>query len=133
MAEVGLHIVDYLVFAATLVACLGIGIYHSLTGGKQKTSGEYLLGNRKMTLIPVSMSLMVSYISTNSLMGFPAEMYSFGTQYWLGLFGSSLGVFIGITLFVPMLYPLKMTSVNEVGFFKKNLSNSSRKCCSLFY
>ena len=62
-----LHVVDYLVFAATLVISLGIGVYHSLAGGKQQTTDEYLLGDRQMRLIPVTMSMMVGFILISSI------------------------------------------------------------------
>ncbi len=44
----GLYTADYIVFALMLLVSLGIGIYYSLTGGKQKTTGEYLTGDRKL-------------------------------------------------------------------------------------
>ena len=112
-----LHIVDYLVFAATLVSSLGIGIYFSLTGGKRRTNAEYLLGNRAMGIIPVTLSLMVSFISTASLLGYPAEMYAHGTQYWMGSIGIALGSVLATFLCIPVLYPLKLTSVNQVCLF----------------
>ena len=114
MEPVHLHWVDYLVFVATLVISLFIGVYHSQAGGKQKTTGEYLLGNCRMGLIPVTMSMMVSYISTISLLGYPAEMYAFGAQYWIGCFGIGLGSLMATYIFVPLFYNLKITSVNEV-------------------
>ena len=113
-AKPQLHIVDYVVFAATLAISLGIGVYHSFVGGKQKTIEEYLLGNRQMGFIPVTLSMMVSYISTINLLGYPAEMYAFGAQYWLGVFGVVLGACLASWVFVPLFYPLQLVSVNEV-------------------
>ena len=126
-----LHIVDYLVFAATLVISLGIGIYFSLTGGKQRTNAEYLLGNRAMGIIPVTLSLMVSWISSNSILGFPAEMYAHGTQYWVGSIGIALGSVLAIVLCIPVLYPLRLTSVNQVCFFKTLPSYISMVCTEM--
>ena len=54
---------DYVIFAATLAISLGIGIYYALTGGKQKTTKEYLLANRNMGTFPVALSIYVSHIS----------------------------------------------------------------------
>ena len=59
-ANVNTSIVDYIVLAGVLIASLGIGIFYSY---KQKTSEEYLHGGRRMPLIPVSISLVVSFIS----------------------------------------------------------------------
>ncbi len=85
-----------------------------MTGGKQKTTSEYLMGNRKMQFIPTTVSLMVSYVSSILLLGYPAEMYGFGAQLWVSVFGFFLGAAGGALLFVPVLYPLRLTSVNEV-------------------
>ena len=59
--------------------------------------------------------MVVSVVSTNTLLGVPAEVYSYGAQF--GLYG--IGVIFATTFvgafFVPLMFPLKMTSANEVG------------------
>ena len=42
------HVVDYVVFLATIAVSLGIGVYFAVSGGKQKTNEEYLMGDRNM-------------------------------------------------------------------------------------
>ncbi len=113
-AKIGLHPGDYAVFGVTLVISLCIGIFHSMTGGRQKTTDEYLMGNRKMKVLPVTLSFTVSYISTILILGFPAEIYSFGGQIVVTLIGVWLGTVFACIVFVPLLYPLRLTSVNEV-------------------
>ena len=51
-----LHIFDYVIFGILLAISLGIGIFHSLFGKKNKTTEEYLMGNRQMSPIPVTLS-----------------------------------------------------------------------------
>ena len=46
--DVGFHWADYLVFAATLLIALGIGVFQAFTGDRQKTTKEYLMGNRSV-------------------------------------------------------------------------------------
>ena len=77
--------------------------------------GEYIHGNREMGLIPVTMSMMVTFISTLTILGYPTEVVVYGPQYWIGGFGLVLGVLLATWVFVPIFYPLKLTSVNEVG------------------
>jgi len=48
---------DYAVFGLTLAVSVAVGIYHACTGGKQRTTDEYLLGNRQMHWMPVAASL----------------------------------------------------------------------------
>ena len=112
-----LHVSDWLIFGLMLATSLGIGVYYACTGDKQRTTKEYLLGNRNMRLIPMVMSLTVSHISTVTILSYPAEMYFHGIQYWLGNFGNAIGATLSAFVFVPVFYPLKLISVNEVCFY----------------
>ena len=60
------HIVDYIVFAVSILASLGIGIYFAFAGKKNADNQEFLMGGRNMKLIPVAISLVVSFLSTIS-------------------------------------------------------------------
>lgn len=53
---------DYTVFVFMLIACGCVGIYF---GFIKKSSGtdEYLMGGRNMKILPVSLSLVASFIS----------------------------------------------------------------------
>jgi len=73
------HPADYIIFAVTIVVSLGIGIYYALSGGKQRTTSEYFVGNRQMAILPVAISLMVSFESSIMMLGTPAEVMSNGT------------------------------------------------------
>ena len=108
------HWLDYTLFIATLAVSLGIGVFQALTGGRQKTTQEYLLGNRQLSMIPVSISMFMSFFSSIMVLGNTAEMYTRGVQFWLAFVGSSLGYLISIFVFVPLLFPLKLTSAYEV-------------------
>lgn len=52
-----------------------------MSGGRQKTALEYLLADRGMPILPVSFSLMASFMSAISIMGLTREIYMFGTQF----------------------------------------------------
>ncbi|XP_069103671.1 sodium-dependent multivitamin transporter-like [Argopecten irradians] len=108
-----LVLADYLVFAAALLVSLAIGVYYALSGGRQKTTKEYLLGNRKMSIIPVGLSLMVSFESSIMMLGFPAEVYTYGIQYWWFTVGFMLSQLVAIRIIVPLIHPLRVTSVYE--------------------
>lgn len=55
-------IVDYAAFTLLLVLSAIIGIYYGFVSKKkQNTTAEYLLGGQKMTLLPIAISLIVSY------------------------------------------------------------------------
>lgn len=110
------HIADYALFGATIAISLFIGVYYALSGGRQRTTSEYLVGGRKMQYLPVAISLLVSFESSIMMLGMPAEMYVYGVQmcisYWGGLLANVMSVFI----MVPLLHPLQITSAYEVIF-----------------
>jgi sodium-coupled monocarboxylate transporter 8/12 len=56
---------------------------------KQNTS-DFLLGGREMTLFPVTLSLMASFLSAILVLGVPTEIFYNGTMYWMISFGMSV-------------------------------------------
>ena len=54
---------DYVIFTVTLLISLGIGVYYAMTGGKQRTTKEFHMADRSMSIIPVALSVYVSNIS----------------------------------------------------------------------
>src|SRR6218665_3415167 len=110
-----LHWADYLILVVFLAISLGIGIYHSLTGGRQRTIAEFIMANRLLKVIPTSISLLVSIVSALLLLGTTAETYSYGTELILFYILSVAAALIIVErLIVPWLYPLKLVSVFEV-------------------
>jgi len=59
-----------------------IGCYFGLCTGRQKSAQDYLMGGRNMSMLPVALSLVASFISAITVQGEPAEIYTNGTQYW---------------------------------------------------
>ncbi len=60
---------DYVVFGAMLLVSSLIGLYYRLSGGKQSTASEYLMGDRDRSELPVAFSLMASFMSAITLLG----------------------------------------------------------------
>ena len=58
--DASVHVIDYVIFCVVIVGSLLIGVYYSFS---QKSSSEYLQGRRQLGLLPVSISMMVSFIS----------------------------------------------------------------------
>ncbi|XP_060065847.1 sodium-dependent multivitamin transporter-like [Ylistrum balloti] len=109
----GFVVVDYVLFACVIAISIGIGIFHACAGGKQKTSLEYHLGNRKIQTFPLILSMLVTTQSSILMLGIPAETYLYGGVLLFSSFGFFLSYLIGARIVVPMLYPLKLTTVNE--------------------
>ncbi|KAK7467995.1 hypothetical protein BaRGS_00036773, partial [Batillaria attramentaria] len=96
-----------------LLVSAGIGIFYGCRGSKQRTTKEFLLANRSMSIIPVAISILVSFMSAILILGTPAEMYMSGTEYFVYVFGICFAIIIAALVFVPLLYPLRMTSSFE--------------------
>ncbi|KAL7643103.1 UNVERIFIED_CONTAM: hypothetical protein RMT77_006393 [Armadillidium vulgare] len=105
-------VADYSVFAGVLVISCGIGLYFSYKGNKSPE--EFFMGNRRMHPLPVSMSLLTSIFTAVSVLGYPAEVYANGMQICMFLVGTILAIMFTSYLLIPVLYPLKLTSINEV-------------------
>lgn len=109
-----LHYLDYIIFALTLIASFAIGVYHAIANKNKETVDHYLIGNQQMKAIPVSVSLVISSFSAVGVLGDAEEVYFYGVEYWFILFGFSAASILAAHTFVPLLYPLKIKSVNEV-------------------
>ena len=105
---------DYLILAIIFIISIVIGLIPACTGGKQRTTDEYISGNRKLRLFPVALSLLVTYMSGITLLGVGTETYFFGIQYIFWMVGQIMGAILAMVMYVPLLYPLGITSTNEV-------------------
>lgn len=136
------HLIDYLVFGGMLVFSASVGVYFGYFKKSKKTlnnkaststfsddstyeekqSGdfgsksmlEYLLGSRKLKTFPVAMSLVASYISGVTVLGTPAEIYNYGTQYWLIVVAIFFMAFVVSYVYLPVFCSLKVGSSYEV-------------------
>ncbi|KAJ4443728.1 hypothetical protein ANN_05505 [Periplaneta americana] len=106
---------DFLVFGIMLCLSALIGVYFAFFAKKkQNTTSEYLMGGKTMGIFPISMSLIASYISGISLLGLPAEMYVYGTQYMMIMCPEA---FVSVTMalvYLPVFYKLQITSSYEM-------------------
>lgn len=59
---------DYVVFGLALLLSLLIGVYFAFRA-RNKTNDEFLVGSHSLTCLPVSMSLVVTYISAIAVQG----------------------------------------------------------------
>ncbi|XP_075990715.1 sodium-coupled monocarboxylate transporter 2-like [Anticarsia gemmatalis] len=123
---------DYLVFGAMLLFSALIGVYFAFFASKkQNTTAEYLMGGKTMGMFPISMSLIASYISGISLLGLPAEMYTYGTQLWtivLSEWAVSLTIAV---VYLPVFYNLQITSTYE--YLRLRFSQNVRLLGSIIF
>ncbi|XP_078329028.1 sodium-dependent multivitamin transporter-like [Crassostrea virginica] len=104
---------DYVIFALCLCISAAIGVYHAFFGGGQDTTEKYYYGNRNMGALPVALSMLVTYQSSIFMLGYPGEMYIYGSMFWLSFVGVGLGFVLVAVLEVPLLHPLNIRSAFE--------------------
>ncbi|KAM4713631.1 solute carrier family 5 member 6a [Anableps anableps] len=105
--------VDYVIFVLLLVASAGIGLFYAFSGGRQRTTQEFLMADRSMSCLPVSLSLLATFQSAVAILGAPSEVYAFGTQYWFLGCSYFLGLLIPAHVFIPIFYRLRLSSAYE--------------------
>lgn len=115
MADDRFGVVDYVVFSIMMMISALIGIWYGCgPGGKQKTTAEYLLGDRQMSNWPVAISLLVSYLSAITLLGVPSEIYTYGAQYYVLILSYFIICGTVAIIFVPTFRRVNITCANEV-------------------
>ena len=105
---------DYIVFAASLISSAAIGLFYHFRDRKNRTNRAYLMGDNNMSIWPVSMSLMASFMSAITLLGVPAENYMFSTQFVAINISYIIGTPICAYIFLPVFFQLQCTSAYEV-------------------
>ncbi|KAK3601824.1 hypothetical protein CHS0354_041741 [Potamilus streckersoni] len=125
------HAADYAVTGATLLISALIGVYYAIKDRKKNTPEDYLLGGRKMHVIPVSMSLLSSFISAITIMGVPAEVYTYNTMYWWTSIAMIVAAVGSAHIFIPVFYKLGITSIFE--YIEMRFGRVNRMvACSIF-
>ncbi len=66
---------DYAIIAAYMAVVLGIGFYFSRA---EQTSGDYLLGGRRLPVLAVALSCVMTMLSSISIVMVPGEIYNHG-------------------------------------------------------
>ncbi|XP_057318145.1 sodium-coupled monocarboxylate transporter 1-like [Microplitis mediator] len=111
VTEITFGSIDYWVFGLMLGVSATVGIYHAYRGRKNPDAvKEYLAGGQNMSIFPVSMSLIASWISGTSLLGFTEEIYVYGTQILTSLIPEVLICLTLIKVFLPVFYHLQISS-----------------------
>ncbi|XP_070158852.1 sodium-coupled monocarboxylate transporter 1 isoform X3 [Polyergus mexicanus] len=124
------HWIDWLVFALMLLVSTIAGLLHFRRAQKSNTQ-DYLLGGRSLGLFPVSASLVASFISGVTILGTPAEIYNFGTQYWITIISIFFSGVVVATVYLPVFTTLQLNSVYE--YLEIRFDRSVRILISLIF
>ena len=76
------HWADYVVFSLTVAGSTTIGLYHGFTRRKNPGIDVYLMAERRMPVLPVSVSLYVSWLSAISFLSDPVLPWRYLLGDW---------------------------------------------------
>ncbi|XP_014165642.1 sodium/iodide cotransporter [Geospiza fortis] len=117
---------DYGVFALMLLISTAIGLFHGLAKGGQKTSEDFFTGGRRMSALPVGLSLSASFMSAIQVLGVPAEAFRYGAKFLWMCLAQLINSALTAQLFLPVFYRLGLTSTYE--YLERRFSRSVRLC-----
>ncbi|XP_045409089.1 sodium-coupled monocarboxylate transporter 1 [Lemur catta] len=130
--EIGTFVVwDYVVFAGMLLISAAVGIYYAFAGGGQQTSEDFLIGGRRMTAVPVALSLAASFMSAITILGTPSEVYRFGAIYSIFAFTYFFVIVLTAEVFLPVFYKLGITSTYE--YLELRFNKYVRLCGTILF
>ncbi|XP_054710105.1 putative sodium-dependent multivitamin transporter [Uloborus diversus] len=104
---------DYLVVGAMLLVSGAIGVYFRFSGGKQKTTDEYLMAGRNMSMLPVILSLMATIQTAVGTLGFPGEVYLYGAGLYVYPLGFTVALVFCTFVHTPVYFGIQVTSAYE--------------------
>lgn len=105
---------DYGVFALMLLVSTGIGLWVGVARGGQRSAEDFFTGGRRLSALPVGLSLAASFMSAVQVLGVPAEAYRYGLKFLWMCLGQLLNSLLTALLFLPVFYRLGLTSTYEV-------------------
>uniref|UniRef100_A0A1I8JSG6 Sodium/solute symporter n=1 Tax=Macrostomum lignano TaxID=282301 RepID=A0A1I8JSG6_9PLAT len=117
------HWADYVILVLSLLISCSVGIYFALSG---EDNSRVSHGDRSMRLVPVSVSLVASFLSAILILGHPAEIYLNGIGFHFHLLGVTVAYVLSAVLFVRLFYPLRLTSVFE--YLDKRFNSKLARC-----
>lgn len=129
--KVLLGITDYVVISLMLAVSASVGLYFRFTGGRQKTTHEFLMAGKEMSIFPVAFSLMATYMSAISVLGLPSETYLYGTQYIMWLVAMPIGGLLAAYGFLPVFYETEAATAYE--YLEKRFGKITRTISSALF
>ncbi|ESO89082.1 hypothetical protein LOTGIDRAFT_210041 [Lottia gigantea] len=124
-------IVDYVMFGLLLAVSSCIGFFFAIRDRKRDSIENFVHGGKKMSIFPVSMSLIVTFLSALSLLGNPVEMYNYNTMFWYLCLAFVFAMVLSAWIFVPYFYNLGLMCIFE--YLELRFSKSIRVLASVLY
>ncbi|XP_065294528.2 sodium-coupled monocarboxylate transporter 2-like [Dermacentor albipictus] len=132
MAVPNFAALDYVVLVGFLALSAGIGVFVAWQDRRKRSSKHFLTGNRQLSWLPVSLSMMASYLSSIGILGQPSEVFLRGSTLWVSAISSTMSILVAAFVFLPMYYNMDITSINEY-LEKRFMSTAIRNIASIVF
>ncbi|GBN80759.1 Putative sodium-dependent multivitamin transporter [Araneus ventricosus] len=123
--------IDYVVIGLTLLISTAIGLKFQFSGNRQRTTREYLLAGKNMSIFPVVMSITVTMLSAITLLGIPMETYRFGMKYALIVIPFSIGTILAAVIITPVYFNCRVSTTYE--FLELRYGKTTRYAVSALF
>jgi SSS family transporter len=118
--------IDYLAIAIYFALIMGIGVFFS---GKQESSAEFSLGNRKVKWWAAGISMFATGASAISFMAIPALAFATNLVWLFPLVAMIPAYFVTAHLIYPLLRRMEITSTYE--YLERRFNRTLRVIASL--
>ncbi|XP_065305227.2 sodium-coupled monocarboxylate transporter 2-like [Dermacentor albipictus] len=123
---------DYVVLTGFLALSAGIGAFFAWRDRRDNSNRQFLTANKQLGWLPVSVSMVASFVSASSILGLPSQVFVRGSTLWMNAVSSTLAVLVAAFVFLPMYYNMGITSINEY-LEKRFMSTAVRNIASAVF
>ncbi|XP_015417696.1 PREDICTED: sodium/iodide cotransporter, partial [Myotis davidii] len=99
--------------------------------GGQRSAEDFFTGGRRLSALPVGLSLAASFMSAVQVLGVPAEAYRYGLKFLWMCLGQLLNSLLTAAFYLPVFYRLGLTSTYQ--YLELRFSRAVRLCGTLQY
>ncbi|KAH3770822.1 hypothetical protein DPMN_172118 [Dreissena polymorpha] len=105
---------DVAVLCGGILASLVVGVVYAVKESRYEPSSfRYHRGGGKLNPFSVAVSLVVTFSSSIFYLGYPSEIYMYGSYFFMQNLGLMVGYLMMFYITIPLFYPLQITSVYE--------------------
>ncbi|XP_022700030.1 sodium-coupled monocarboxylate transporter 1-like isoform X2 [Varroa jacobsoni] len=122
---------DYVAFGVMLLYSGALGVYCAFSGGPKNTIRQLLIGSGTLPVLPVSTSLMASFISAAYILGNAAEVYEYGTMVFMTFLSYCAMIPTAMLFYLPVFYKLGVTTAFE--YIELRFGRITRVCAVVVY
>ncbi len=123
-----MHIIDWIVLSATMVAIIGYGIYKTRKVDNVKS---YLMGDKDLPWWTIGLSIMATQASAITFLSTPGKAYEDGLGFAQFYFGLPVAMVILCIFILPVYYKLNVYTAYE--YLEERFDNRARMLTAFLF